>query len=202
MAIRSTYILILSACLLSFQQAFCQSVHKPKKLSKFEMMQKYWEEKNSQNWCGYRAPAVIAREDSLYKTRRANPFQREIVELHCGTVDFIRGEPNDTIYIDSLKVQTKYDVPPYLKDDLKLLHHVISYPKKEKEVYSEGTCLAFLRISTKGIVDSVWIATAPTANFEKITRDAVKSLPKFVPAKYKGKPIEAIGFYKVRFRIF
>lgn len=120
------------------------------------------------------------------------------VPQYCGTRSDNRPR-GDTIHIAACSTQTPCDQAPFLKNDVALLRAKIQYPFPEKIADLQGTCLAFVRINTKGVVDSVWVERAPTVNINNTVLEALKSLPKFAPARYNGKPVEAVCFYKIGF---
>ncbi len=108
----------------------------------------------------------------------------------------------DTILIEPLRTEAKLKRLPQLKTDVELLQQKVSYPQAERIGGVQGVCLAYLKINRKGDIDSVWIEQGLTHTMDSMIVAAVKSLGRFKPARNKGKAVDAICYYRIRFKLF
>lgn len=77
------------------------------------------------------------------------------------------------------------DIQHYLRSNIR-------YPKKARNARKEGRVLLQFVVSTEGEITNVEIvrrSAAPGFGFEEEAMRVIKSMPNFIPATYKGKPI-------------
>ncbi len=108
----------------------------------------------------------------------------------------------DTVIVYPLATTAKLKHKPFLKNDIELLQRAITYPVAERAGGVQGICYAYMHINNKGVTDSVWVEHGLTHAMDKIIVAAVKTLPAFTPARRKGKPVDVVCFYTIRFRLF
>jgi hypothetical protein len=108
----------------------------------------------------------------------------------------------DTIIVEPLKSNYSIKRLPKLKNDIPLLQQKIIYPHKERITGIQGTCLAYIKLSKTGFIDTVWVERGLTKDMDGVVKQAVQSLGRFKPARNKGKAVEAICYYRIWFKLF
>ncbi len=143
---------------------------------------------------GYPKPVT---EDTL----KVKDFYNSKYSVRVGNGD-VAVVGRDTIIVEPLKSNNHYKRLPKHHNDIQIIQQKIIYPQAERISGVQGVCLAYLKINRRGVIDSVWVEGGLTKATDNTIIEAVKSLNKFTAAHNKGKAVEAICYYRIRFWIF
>lgn len=143
---------------------------------------------------------------------RPQPYTKPVAEDTLQVKDFYNSKyaervgntfiiGRDTILVEPLKCNTALKRLPQLSNDVKLLQQNLYYPNVERIRGVEGKCRAYLKINRRGKIDSVWVEQGLTKYMDNMIITAVHQLPRFKPARNKGKRVEAICYYRIRFML-
>lgn len=142
-------------------------------------------------------------------------------DIFCGHWCFIsklndsldpKTEEIDTIPFYVAEEIPRFEVDKELPNDRKLLgerfkHNMdlhikrnLYFPEQYGEIAIQGRVLVLFVINTEGFV-SVMQTRGPDKALEQKSREIIEKLPRFIPAKYNGKPIAVTYAYPILFKL-
>ncbi|MBP6731868.1 MAG: hypothetical protein KA149_07415 [Chitinophagales bacterium] len=143
------------------------------------------------------------------------PYQKPVAEDTLQVKDFYNSKYSvrvgngdvavvgrDTIIVEPLKSNNHYKRLPKHHNDIQIIQQKIIYPQAERISGVQGVCLAYLKVSRRGLIDSVWVDGGLTKGTDNTIIEAIKALNKFTAAHNRGKAVEAVCYYRIRFWIF
>ena len=77
----------------------------------------------------------------------------------------------------------------------------IRYPEIAKEAGKSGKVYMSFEIDTEGNIVNIKVLRSPAPEFEKESIRCVKSMPKWVPAKFNHKSVRSVYYLPISFRL-
>lgn len=166
-----------------------------------------------------------ATSDWKFYNVRNMAMKKEYPKFAIAAQDYVN--PNGTggaINIDELKEdkqraggKTSYSRNPEVADNalvevpasypggeaalIQFVNQNVVYPDSAWENNLQGTVIARFKVDVDGKVSSVKIEKSLSRDCDKAVVDVIRKLPRFVPAKHKGRPVPVWFRLPVRFRI-
>lgn len=103
--------------------------------------------------------------------------------------------------VDNALVEVPATYPGGVDALVRFVNQNVVYPVSAWENNLQGTVIARFKVDVDGKVSSVKIEKSLSRDCDKAVVDVICKLPRFVPAKHKGRPVPVWFRLPVRFRI-
>lgn len=103
--------------------------------------------------------------------------------------------------VDNALVEVPATYPGGVDALVRFVNQNVVYPVSAWENNLQGTVIARFKVDVDGKVSSVKIEKSLSRDCDKAVVDVIRKLPRFVPAKHKGRPVPVWFRLPVRFRI-
>lgn len=103
--------------------------------------------------------------------------------------------------VDNALVEVPATYPGGVDALVRFVNQNVVYPVSAWENNLQGTVIARFKVDVDGKVSSVKIEKSLSRDCDKAVVDVIRKLPRFVPAKHKGRPVPVWFRLPVRFRV-
>lgn len=109
--------------------------------------------------------------------------------------------PRNPEVVDNALVEVPATYPGGEAALIRFVNQNVVYPDSAWKNNLQGTVVALFKVDVDGKVSSVKIEKSLSRDCDKAVVDVIRKLPRFVPAKQKGRPVPVWFRLPVRFRI-